>query len=147
MEALVVLAIVAILATIAYPSYVNQVRKSKRTVAKSALLDAANREEQNFFSQRSYTSLMFSSSLPLPPNLNYRSDPAYFADDGTNLDSSANAVYAVSVAAKDTSACGGAPCFKLQAVPLGDQANDACGTFTLSNSNGITKSAAVSDCW
>ena len=78
LELLVTLAIIAILATIAYPSYLNQVRKSKRTVAKSALLDAANREEQYYFSNRSYTS-------KLKVDLNYPEDPQCFNDQQAQI--------------------------------------------------------------
>jgi len=139
MEAMVVLAIIAILATIAYPSYLNQVHKSKRAVAKSILLDAANREEQYFFTNKDYASAL--------TDLNY-ADPAYFGDDNSPS-SAADAAYQVSV---DTTACGTAPCFQLQAVPQNDQANDtACGTFIItSNSAGNldkTTSTSSNDCW
>ena len=76
MEALIVLLIVAILATIAYPSYVNQIRKSKRAVAKSALLDAANHEEQYYFSNRTYA-----NSLTLLPQ--FSNATVLFDKDGS----------------------------------------------------------------
>lgn len=142
MEALTVVVIVAILATIAYPSYVNQIRKSKRAVAKSALLDAANREEQYFFSNRTYADAMnkLAGYTSLTP-------PILFDKDSTPTTVSGDALYAVSVAAvDDATACGTSPCFKLQAVPQNDQANDtACGTFTLTSSN--AKGAAGGNCW
>lgn len=137
-ELVVVMAIIAILATIAYPSYVNQVRKSKRVVAKSALLDAANREEQYFFTNRAYTGAL--------TDLGY-ADPAYFGGDNSPS-SAADAVYTLTATAVNSGsgACGPAPCFQLQAVPQNDQASDAaCGTFTLTSSN--AKGAAGSDCW
>jgi len=140
MEVLTVLLIIAILAMIAYPSYVNQIRKSKRAVAKSALLDAANREEQYYFDNKSYA-----NALNLLPQ--YATATVLYDKDGTHPAAAADAVYALSVAAvDDASACGTSPCFKLQAVPQNDQANDtACGTFTLTSSN--AKGAAGSDCW
>ena len=140
MEALTVLVIIAIVAAFAYPSYVNQIRKTKRAVAKSALLEAANREEQYFFSNRTYA-----NALNLLPE--YASPTVLFDKDGSQPAAAADAVYALSVAAvDDASACGTSPCFQLQAVPQNDQANDtACGTFTLTSSN--AKSAAGSDCW
>jgi type IV pilus assembly protein PilE len=139
-EIMIVLLIIAIIAALAYPSYLDQVRKSRRAVAKSALLDAASREEQNYFSCRTYSASMASSSPPECPNLlNYASDPAYFGKDSTNLDSNTDAVYAISVVTADNAA------FKLQAVPQNDQANDSCGTFTLTSDN--KKDAAVGNCW
>jgi len=146
MEALITVVIIAILATIAYPSYVNQVRKSKRTVAKSALLDSANRQEQYYFDHKQYADAMnklagYSSATP----------PILFDKDSAVTTDSAEAVYAVSVAAVDSSACGTAPCFKLQAAPQHDQANDACGTFTITSGNarGVNNSTSTpaSECW
>ena len=140
MEVLTALLIIAILATVAYPSYVNQIRKSKRVVAKSALLDAANREEEYYFNNKSYA-----NALNLLPQ--YATSTVLFNNDGSQPAAAADAVYALSVAAVDDPvACGTTPCFKLQAVPQNDQANDtACGTFTLTSSN--TKGAAGTDCW
>lgn len=143
MEILAVLTIIAILATIAYPSYVNQVRKSKRAVAKSALLDIANRQEQYFFSMKAYADTV----NKLAGYTTY-GDPVYFDKESTPTTVNTDAVYAVSVAAvDDADACGTTPCFQLQAVPQNDQAHDVCGTFTLSSKNGMTKEPAGGDCW
>ncbi len=49
-ELMVVVVIVAIIASIAYPSYQEQVRKTRRSDAKSALMDAAARMER-FYTQ------------------------------------------------------------------------------------------------
>ena len=146
-ELVVVMAIVAILATIAYPSYMNQVRKSKRAVAKSALLDAANREEQYYFSNRGYADALNKLA-------GYSNATVFFDKDGSQTAVAADAVYELSVAAvDDAAACGTAPCFQLQAVPHpgNDQENDACGTFTITSSNtrdvSNTTSTPVSECW
>ena len=45
-ELMIAVAILGIIAAIAYPSYLDQVRKSKRSDAQSALLQAANRQER-----------------------------------------------------------------------------------------------------
>jgi type IV pilus assembly protein PilE len=54
-ELMITVAIVAILATIATTSYTSQVRKSRRTDARSALLDLAGREEKLFSTTNAYT--------------------------------------------------------------------------------------------
>lgn len=135
-EIAIVLLIIGILAAIAYPSYLDQVRKSRRAVAKSSLLDAANREEQYFFSHRQYGSLA---------DLGYTS--TYFGKDGS-VGPALDAVYQLSVTAVNSGSgvCGSAPCFELQATPKNDQMNDtACGTFTLTSDN--AKAAGGQDCW
>lgn len=136
LELIVVMAIIALLATIAYPSYVNQVRKSKRAVAKSALLDIANHEERFYFSNRAYSS-------NLKDDLNYLDDAVCFDKEHSQIAcGGANTVYEVAAATSD---CGTDPCFIITAVPKNDQANDTCGTYTLNSSNART--AATSDCW
>jgi type IV pilus assembly protein PilE len=55
-ELMVTVAIVTILATIAVTSYTSQVQKSRRTEAKSALLDLAGREERLFSTTNAYSS-------------------------------------------------------------------------------------------
>lgn len=144
---IVTMAIIAILASIAYPTYVNQIRKSKRAVAISALLDSANRQEQYFFEHKSYADAM----NKLQGYTSSTGTTIYFDKNSTSTPSSSNAVYGVSVAAVDASACGTAPCFQLQAAPLNDQSNDACGTYTLTSSNGrdVSNSTTTpaSQCW
>jgi type IV pilus assembly protein PilE len=54
-ELMVTVAIVTILATIAVTSYTSQVQKSRRTEAKSALLDLAGREERLFSTTNTYS--------------------------------------------------------------------------------------------
>jgi type IV pilus assembly protein PilE len=70
-ELMVVVVITAILASIAVPAYNNSIRKSRRTEAKTALLDAAAREERYFATQNQYTanpaSLAYGSGAwPIP---------------------------------------------------------------------------------
>jgi type IV pilus assembly protein PilE len=139
LELLTVITIIGILAAIAYPSYVNQIRKSKRAVAKSVLLDASNREEQYFFTNSTYTGTV--------TDLGYSSP--YFGDDNSPS-TAADAVYKLTLTVVNSGpgTCGTdpAPCFQANAIPQHDQVNDtACGTFTLTSSN--TKGAAGTDCW
>ena len=55
-ELMIVVVIVAILASIAVPAYQSSVRKSRRTEAKTALADAASREERYLATQNVYSS-------------------------------------------------------------------------------------------
>jgi len=54
-ELMIVVVIATILAAIAIPSYNSQIRKSRRTEAKTALTDLAAREERYFATQNVYT--------------------------------------------------------------------------------------------
>jgi type IV pilus assembly protein PilE len=54
-ELLAVITIGAILAAIAIPGYTSQVRKSRRTEARNAVLDAAAREERFYATHNFYT--------------------------------------------------------------------------------------------
>jgi len=136
LELMLVVMVFGILATIAYASYANQIIKAQRSVAKSALLDAATREAQFFFSNRRYTATI--------AELGYGND--YFGKDGAPLppSSSTGAIYQLSA---DVAACGVAPCFRLTATPVtgSRQEGDSCGSFTITSTN--VRSAAQSGCW
>ena len=69
-ELMVTVAILAILATIAATSYTSQVQKSRRTDARSAVLDLAGREEKLFSTTNAYSQtpsdLGYSGAWPIP---------------------------------------------------------------------------------
>ncbi|WP_198085360.1 type IV pilin protein [Variovorax sp. E3] len=129
-EVMIVVAIVAILAAIAYPAYTKQVQKSRRTDAKTALLDLVTREERYFTMNNAYTST--------PANLGY---------GGTfplNVLTSGTAFYQLNVTA--SSATG----FTATATPVNAQANDTlCGTYTIDQlgTQTVSGSQAPADCW
>lgn len=54
-ELMIVVVIIGVLASIAYPSYQNSVRKSRRSDAHSLLMEVANRQEQFFSNNNTYT--------------------------------------------------------------------------------------------
>jgi type IV pilus assembly protein PilE len=72
-ELVIVMVIVAILAAIAIPSYRSQIRKSRRTDAKTVVLDLAAREEKYFSLNNSYTSspvsLGYGTATSFPQNV------------------------------------------------------------------------------
>ena len=129
-EVMIVVAIVAILAAIAYPSYLKQIQKSRRTDAKTALLDLATREERFFTMNNAYAGTA--------ANLGYGGTfPIDVLTSGT-------AFYQLKVTASSATA------FTATATPVGTQAGDAlCGTYMVdqlgTQSNSGTGTAA--DCW
>jgi type IV pilus assembly protein PilE len=73
-ELMVTIAIVAMLAAIAVPTYQAQIRKSRRTEARSALLDTASREERFFATNNKYTQTATDlgyASFPAPVGNSY----------------------------------------------------------------------------
>jgi type IV pilus assembly protein PilE len=136
-ELMVVVVIVAILSTIAYPQYRNYIVRSNRTVGKSALADAAARQERRFSDFNAYTADM--------TQLNYAANP--FTTE-RNL-------YSVSVDAP-TAACPVTSCFALTATAIDPQKRDdpKCQTLTLnskgqkgSTHTGGGANAAPDPCW
>jgi type IV pilus assembly protein PilE len=146
MELMMVLAVVAILAAIAYPSYMDQVMKSKRAVAKNALLDLANRQEQYFFDNRTYA-----NTLNKLTGFTSYSPPILFDDQGSPTTTAADAIYALNVTAYNNANCDSVNsnpvCFKIQAVPQNGQSKDACGSFTIDSSNKKEVTGTGSGCW
>jgi type IV pilus assembly protein PilE len=117
-ELMVVVVIATILVSIAVPSYMNQVRQSRRTEAKTALLDLAGREERYFSTNgASYTNVA--------ANLGYAALPGV----------AGSGYYTVSVCSP---ACApsavAAPSYTVTATPVAgtSQANDKqCASFSV----------------
>ena len=63
MELMITIVIIGVIAAIAFPSYQDSVRKSRRTEAKTALLDVMARQEQYFSENRVYASRFDELSL------------------------------------------------------------------------------------
>lgn len=126
-ELMVVVAIAGILAVVGYPLYRKQVLKSHRTAAKSALLDLASREESYFSTNNQYATLS---------QLGYAS----LSNGALQVPSASETYYDVTVKVTTTPAA-----FTGTATPVGTQAADSCGSFTL-NSAGV-QAATGSNCW
>ncbi|WP_318190944.1 type IV pilin protein [Marinihelvus fidelis] len=116
-ELMIVLAVVAILVALALPSYRDQVRKSRRADAESALLSAAQVLERCFTRLNTY-----STGCPDPSGL------------------SENGYYNVTVSRTATT-------YTLTATAQGDQASDACGNYTLDHLGNKTPVADSKRCW
>lgn len=145
-ELMIAVAIVGLLAAIAYPSYVNQVRKSRRADGKSLLLRAANRQER-FYSTSSPNA--YAGDMQA---LGYGAKQQPSGDTGKVAD----AWYLVSVmtpakaAAVTGSTCPLSSCYVIEAVPQRDQTNDTrCGSMRIDSfgRKTVTGTSDAKDCW
>ncbi len=135
-ELMVTIAIAAMLLAIAVPSYLSQVRKSRRTEARTAVLDLATREERYFSVNNGYSLKDF--------DLGY---------GGTATNSSAitnlkvgGGYYTVTVTTPASAT--GQPGFKIVATVTGTQAKDAaCQSFTVDQTGKQTSSPSTTGCW
>lgn len=143
MELMVTVIIGAILVAIAVPSYTMQTRKSRRTDAKTALLDLAGREERYNSTNSVYTSA--------PANLGY-GGPWPMMVGGGYYQISVCVNTAVANCPGTDAGTGAAFVLTAQPVPGSTQAKDTqCASFTLDNT-GLqsvtgTSAATPSDCW
>ena len=138
-ELMVTVAIVTILATIAVTSYSSQVQKSRRTEAKSALLDLAGREERLFSTSNAYSQ-----------------DEAFlgYATVSTQMTNMTfgNRYYTLTAVVPDPSQAAGTPSYILTATPVAgnSQANDTtCGSFSVNQLGVQTVSgtSTAASCW
>jgi type IV pilus assembly protein PilE len=123
-ELMVVVAIVAILASIAIPSFVGQIRKSRRAEAITALQDVQLKLERWRVDHANYADPGGAASYPqLPPDGHYKFT-----------------LTATTAAPND---------YTITASPQAGQAKDSCGTLAITNAAGvISKTASGSgNCW
>jgi type IV pilus assembly protein PilE len=131
---MVTVAIVSILATIAVTSYSSQVLKSRRSEAKSALLDLAGREERLFSTTNAYTNLEAS--------LGYAAAGAATVMTAMPF---GNNYYTLTVTQP-----GGNSTYVLTATPVGNQVKDTpCGSFSINQlgQQTTTGTATAASCW
>ncbi len=105
-EMMITIGIIAILASIAYPSYVGNVKKSRRVEAQTALQQVATLQEQYFSETGSYTNDLTNLGL---------------ANSNWNL--TENKYYRYRVVPPSNS-CPITSCFRLVAQPRNEQAAD-----------------------
>ena len=136
-ELMVVVVIASILAAIAIPSYTSQVRKSRRTDAKTALIDLASREER-------FLSL----------NNQYSNDAAAlgYGAAGTAFPQVVGSGYYQVGAVVVAPGPAANPTYTLTATAIGTQVSDTkCRTFTLTSAGAQTAAdsggGAQNDCW
>jgi type IV pilus assembly protein PilE len=132
-ELMVTVGIVAILGTIAVSTYSSQVRSSRRTDARSALLDLAGREEKLFSTTNAYTSVGTS--------LGYGA--AFPQNVGSNY-------YSVNVLSPDPAQPAAIPTYAITATAIGPQAADTqCLTLSVNQTGAQTSTgtATAATCW
>jgi type IV pilus assembly protein PilE len=135
-ELMIVVVIGAILVSIAVPSYQAQVRKSRRTDARNALLDIAAREERLLSVTNAYsataTDVGYGGVWPQPITNNY---------------------YQVTVTVPDPAQPAGTPSFIITAQVFGIQVGDsACASFSVNQIGQQTAQTAANvdnstACW
>jgi len=124
-ELVITVAVIAILATIAFPSFVEQIRKSRRADARAAILDAQLKLERYRASNNSYSAGDSDTTLTTIGTTNESPDGHY--DVVITWPGGAVTTYLVTATAK------------------GGQANDtACPTLSI-NQDGTKGPSA--DCW
>lgn len=143
-ELLIVVTIVGLLAAVALPSYRNHILRTNRTVAKTALVDLAARQESFYVDRKTYSSSLTELGLQ-----------AYVSrDSSSSASQSSQSVYRISIAALNNASCPAsgtvtAAGYSLMATPVGSQVADSgCGTLCLT-STGIKLSSAgtAANCW
>lgn len=121
-EVMIVVVMIGILAAIAFPAYQDQVQKTRRSDAQTALLDLATRMEHYFTENNTYVG----ANTP--------------ADVGGNSTSN-EGLYTLSIANLSATS------YTLNAAPVagGAQASDPCGTLSLTHTN--IKGPTPNTCW
>jgi len=136
MELMIVVAIISMIAAFAYPSYTQYVVNTKRTAATSTLLQIADRQQQFFMDNKSYTGDL--------TNLGFSANPLYVSDDGNSVAAGdADAVYLFSLVNV------GATTYTAIAAPLTGQLkrDSECGSLTLNQAGARDALGGGDDCW
>jgi type IV pilus assembly protein PilE len=133
-ELMITVGIAAILATIAATVYTSQVQKSRRTDARTALLDLAGREEKLFSVSNAYSET--------PSDLGY-------AAVGTPFPVTLINDYTVSVVTPDPAQGGAAGTYAITATAVNLQASDTqCATLSINQLGAQTSNpGAPATCW
>lgn len=135
-ELMIVVVIVGIIASIAYPAYTEQVQKTRRADCSGALTGLGNAMERFFTVNSTYRGAAASGANTGAPAIYPTACPV---DGGA-------ATYNLRIQQANAST------YTLRAIPIGPQADDKCGTLTLTNRGlkGITGQATGvtwQDCW
>ncbi len=119
-ELMLVIGVIAVLSAIAFPSYLEQVRKSRRGAVKADMVEYAQRAERQHSSSNTY------AGYALPYTVSPR-------EGGT-------AYYILKVDTTPST-------FKITATPQGAQMKDSCGELSIDQANRKTSTGTLSSCW
>jgi len=136
LELLIVVAIVAIITAFAYPSYMQYVVSTKRTAATVTLMQIAERQQQFFMDNKSYTNDL--------TNLGYAANPLSINDSGNSVAAGdGDSVYTITLSNIT------ATTYTATAAPLqGQLSRDTdCGSLTLNQAGARGNSAGGEGCW
>lgn len=127
-ELMIVLAVIAILTAIAIPAYSQWVEKSRRQDAEAALVELANYMERFYSNNGGYVDAAGNA-----PTLPYTTTPK----GGSN-------VYYTLALTNVTETT-----YKLTATPKNSQADDPCGTLSITQSGvqGASGAMSADECW
>ncbi len=134
-ELMIAVAIVGILMRLAYPAYQASVKKSRRSDAKTALLDLAQREERFMAMANTYTTSA--------PALGYPAGTTVTASAPMNVMTGGTAFYTLEVATSGST-------FTARARAVNQQLLDTqCGDFLLyeTGKQDVSVASAATTCW
>ena len=136
LELMIVVAIISMVAAFAYPSYTDYVVNTKRTAATTALLRIADRQQQFFMDNKSYSNDLTA--------LGFAANPLIIGDDGVSVAAGdADGVYTISLSNV------AAISYTITAAPLyGQLSRDTeCGSLTMTQAGSRGNSAGGAGCW
>ncbi len=163
-ELMIVVVIVAILAGIAYPSYQDSIRKARRADAKSALLEAASRQERFYTENNQYTNVLIAVAgcVTTPDKIEAAADCGLRYPTNPNPPLAPDGYYSLTLNAP-LNAANRRGVYTITATPVtgkSQEKDNTCQAFTLDNlgvkcikngslcSNGNTAAqSAVRQCW
>jgi len=139
-ELVIAMVIASILAAIAIPSYNSYIMKSRRTEAKSTLLNLASLEERFYSTNNTYSTLPTDLGYPATATVPFPVGSGYY-----NI--SAIAVTAA-VAPVNAASAGTPATYSITALAVGSQARDSgCTSFTISSGGVQTSAGTSTTCW
>jgi len=137
-ELMIVVVIIGILASLAYPAYIDNVRATKRSTAQAGLVELSAHLERLFTENNSY--LIPNGGVDRVPDPDVTCATAGGCVPSLVLVTHDN--YNYSYVTTPT-----ASNFTVQAIPQSNQANDKCGTMTISQTGAKTSSGTGTNCW